>query len=318
MAAPEKQFNWRIIKHVLVLLFWFINTGVFAYYIYSQAVSFIKTEQSPVTSTSYSYEDPLNYPTITICDWSRESSFAATCPVCTFEYISCYWYNYADDTNNPVACPLTFTFFKDGQSCFEANADISKLLTAKKKGYLGSINMLFRIPINYTDPLLSAYRLGASITFREPGTLLGSIFAETNYAIPGRYNLFSIKKVVYEKLPKPQTTSIDEIPLPTTDSSTKTISYEATYSALKRVKTADMTDNDYLEQIEVAFTYEELKTTTITEIQQKDGWSLFGEVAGMAGLLLGLDILKSFRLFLMFPRLFFRQTSLGKIWEAMN
>ena len=149
-----------------------------------------------------------------------------------------------------------------------------------------------------TEIISKKVKMGFIVSFHEQGTT-PDLLSETNYALPSLDNFFMLTKVITTRL-KP---TIDNPNLNSTKwNSEKTV---------LRTYNADETS------LTISVTYNSLSTTQIEEVYTNSIEGLLGELAGMIGLLVGIDLLKMIRGFLEIPFVL-KEKSTMEFWDNFN
>jgi len=253
---------------------WFLAIGTFGYYLYVILLELLASEKTPSTNVSYALESKKPFPAVTVCNWNTEGNslgeFLAPCEFCTLQYISC-------NRNGYEACNLepTQIQFNTSQAgtfyCYQFNNDPSNPTFAFSTGYGGSYSLKFEVNVPPGDVPLA--RIGLQATFHQNGTV-PDVYDEINYALPDTDTLFAIRELENYYL-----------------NGTNTVNYEVTSSSVK-LTSFDNSPNSSIATVFVSFAYQTLNTEVVTEISTYTLTSFLGDVAGMAGLLMGLDVLK--------------------------
>ena len=175
------------------------------------------------------------------------------------------------------------------------NNDTQNLLAANATGYGGTISLFFRVPL---APVERDARFGLQVSFHEPGTV-PPVFAETNFAISKVDNYFVLTKYVTTRL-KP---TIE-------DPSLVSVRWESKLSIVKLTEVEK-------DVVVISFAYSSLNENRITEVLTSSIEGLLGEISGMVGMMMGIDVLKLLRGGLEIPYAVHHKTLRG-IWEIFN
>ncbi|EFC45670.1 predicted protein [Naegleria gruberi] len=270
-----------------------IRTGVRISEIITSIGWLIYAQTNPSTSISYIEQVPLNYPAVTICNWNAEYY----CDYCNLTLKTCTMVNDTDGTIYECPFKLSETVIEqNGQvfQCYVFNNDTSKPLAVKTTGYGGSISMYFTLPPVKSD---RDSRFGLQASFHEIGSI-PLVFAETNFAIPYVDNFFTLTKIETNRLK-----STEEYPL-------HSIHWDSRISNVQLTFKEDSI-------VVVSFAYSTLNIHQVSEIAGKTMLQLLGDLAGMLGVLLGIDILKALRGLLEIPQVI-QQKSFRPIYELFN
>ncbi|EFC39296.1 predicted protein [Naegleria gruberi] len=181
-------------------------------------------------------------------------------------------------------------------NCYVINNSTTDPFSTHKTGYMGSIQLYFTI--TRPDEDVTGARIGLQISFHEPGTD-PDLLAETNYAMPDMDNVFMLTKV-YTKRLKP---SIENPKLEETR-------WDSKYTNIEIVGNDD--DGVY-----ITIAYSSLVQNNIVEIITGTIEGLLGDIAGILGLTMGIDLLKVLRGFLDIPYSI-KDRTLKNIYDTFN
>lgn len=133
---------------------------------------------------------------------------------------------------------------------------------ATEIGYAGTISFYFRVP---PVPESRDSRFGLQISFHENGTI-PSVFSETNCAISGYDNYYSLTKVFTKRLK------------PNSEGGLHSIRWTSQLSMVELTQT----ENDI---VVISVAYSTLNLHVITEIYNDSYEGLFGQISGILGIL---------------------------------
>ncbi|EFC35520.1 predicted protein, partial [Naegleria gruberi] len=162
-------------------------------------------------------------------------------------------------------------------------------------GYAGTISFYFNVP-NVPEDRDS--RFGLQVSFHEPGTI-PKVFAETNFAISGVDNYFVLTKIVTETL-KPTIENPDLI--------------DTRWDSLLSIVELTQSDENL---VVISIAYSSLNENKITELLTSSMEGLLGQIAGIIGIFMGLDVLKMLRGALEVPYAIKKKSFRG-LWDNFN
>jgi len=289
---------------LLTLLGWLAALGVVIYYTYDAVTNYMDSVSNPTTTISFIETKPLSFPAMTICNWNTGND----CPWCELGFMGMM----SIEAGGYIELTKEQAFYaritQDDMTFYcwvfnnITNSDSALQLKASEKGYTGSLSFIMQVPKPSSDVLGAGWKkLGIQISFHETGST-PNLPSETNYAMPGVDNSFSLAKVVTTRLTatkeNPQTTSVR---------------WDPTHSVIEMI----MEDNpDYI-ITGVTVSYGTLEVNHIDEIQTLTLESLIGNIAGILGLMMGVDFLKMLRGLLDIPYAF-RDKTLVDLYETFN
>lgn len=233
---------------------------------------------------------------ITVCNWNGDFN----CSYCDLTLVGCTKVDDATGKNVDCGTSLTYvktSFLQNNQNftCYVFNNVTSNALSASTVGYGGAVSLIWSIPDIPNSPTV---RKGLQVSFHEIGTT-PNLFSETNFAITGNDNFFSLTKVITQYLKTssehPQLTTVDYLPI---------------------ISDLDVSAN-YTQNVIISFAYTSLNVEYITQIVTKDIPFLLGDIGAMIGVLTGVDLLKAFRGLWEIPYSF-REKSFRPIYENFN
>ena len=296
-------FRQKALKEVIVLCCWIAFGCIVGYYIYVSAEKLDTYDGSPGVSLTYVHEEPIFYPSVTICNWNVGDS----CSNCGLELKSCEIFapgdheNYQDVKNCefPIR-QVNLTQQGGSYICYRFNDNEKDQLVANRTGYLGTISLIFRIPIRW-DEVETMETTSVQISFHPIGQE-PDLDAEIKSARPTFDNVFTIRKVIKNEINPEKTT----------------IFWETEYSPLMRVKPANQSKNEFEELVEISFAYSGLSVKQYDESPIIEFWGFLGNVFGIVGLFLGIDLLKFLRIVLMGIRVFNNKKTGDDLFEALN
>ncbi|KAG2394052.1 hypothetical protein C9374_003816 [Naegleria lovaniensis] len=283
------------VKEAIMILSWLAAIAFCIWYIYFSAMNFHEAQNSPTTSLSLHETIPLQFPSVTVCNWNAVDP---SCDYCNITLLQATTPNNILGIIETVELPHEyFELEQNGQyfKCYGFNYNQNKPLVANYTGYGGSISLFFKAPPVPDD---RDARFGLQVTFHEIGTI-PNVFSETNFATSGVDNFYTLTKFVTKRL-KPRAENPSGIEL-RWDS---------------KLSTVQLTQNDP-SVVVISFSYDSLNENQITEILTSSLEGLFGEIAGIVGIFMGIDVLKVLRGVLEIPYAVHAK-SLRAIWENFN
>lgn len=293
-AMKKCKFPITITEAVLIIS-WLAAISFCIWYIYFSAVNFYESQHSPTTSLALLETIPLHFPSITVCNWNAVDK---DCDYCNITLL------HATTPNNVLGIIETVNLShqyleieQNGQyfKCYGFNYDNNNPLVANYTGYGGSISLFFRAP---SVPEDRDSRFGLQVTFHEIGTI-PNVFSETNFATSGVDNFYTLTKYVTKRLK------------PTIENPT---GIELRWDS--KLSTVQLTQNDP-SVVVISFSYDSLNENRITEMLTSSLEGLFGEIAGIVGIFMGIDVLKVLRGVLEIPYAIHAK-SLRAIWDNFN
>jgi len=245
----------------------------FVYYLYYIILQLRTAMSQPSTNVQYSFANTKAFPAVTICNWNTEGTpqqqgFPAPCDFCTVSFDGCV---IGGNPCNETLFPEFVTYNTSTLGifyCYQFNNLADNIINASDTGYLGSISFNFFVVKPPRDPLA---RTGLQVTFHAQGDI-PDVVNEINYAAPYNDNLFALRE-------------IDTVFLSGTDAKTWDVT-------IGQLQLSDFGNNSLLVPVTVTITYQTLATQTVTEVLTYTVFSFLGDISGMVGLLMGLDVLK--------------------------
>jgi len=288
---------------LIVLCAWLVAAGYMAFYIIKQTNSYKATQGKPTTSLKFEERIPLAFPAVTICNWNT----GALCDLCNLGFIGAF--SVADDKIATLSSDQAY-FKQISQQDMDFNCWVfnnvseSNLLNSEKTGYSGSYSFYMKVPKpTDADILAGLKKIGLQVSFHPPGTV-PDLVAETNYAMPGIDNFFMLTKIVNTRL----RVTVD-FPNLTEER------WEASHSSIKMYGLENSDKDYYLTSISV--TYATLNVNHIDEVETSTLAGLLGDIAGMLGTTMGIDVLKAVRGILDIPYIFIDR-SLVDFYNTFN
>jgi len=293
----------KLFKHIIVFVGWLFFGAAMFYYVIQVAQQYESYDGTPGVVLSYFSETPLYYPSVTICNWNTGFS----CPTCGLELLSCDWINQESTQFETCPFPVKKLIIGDDTStaftCYRLNDDTDSPLIATKTGYLGTISLSFKIPIDFANANMQ--RAGLQVSFHPIGEE-PDLIAETNYATMGRDNAFTVRKVVHKILK------------PSVNQSSVDVYWESSYSPLQSVQGLTESDTDFKSKIDISIAYNILNVKQYEEVSLIDIWQTIGQASSYINMLLGLDATKLVRTILVIPRIFLKKVTPYELWDTIN
>nr|CAG4712775.1 unnamed protein product [Naegleria fowleri] len=280
------------VGEAITFVAWIIVIGFCIWYVTKSVGQFQDAQVSPSTSLALIETVPLAYPAVTICNWNAMYD----CAYCNLTLL--YATIVVNGSVIDVDLPYEYRHIEqEGQyfSCYVFNNNSDNPLSAQATGYGGTISLAFNVP---PVPQDRDARFGLQVSFHEIGTT-PNVFAETNFAVREVDNYFVLTKYSTIHL-KPSEQFPDGV--------------ETVWaSTLSTVRLTDIRDN----VVVISFAYNTLNENKIAEIITYTLESLAGEVAGMIGMMMGIDALKMLRGILEVPYAIHQKSARG-IWDVFN
>jgi len=271
----------------IIFVMWFGAAGLFGWYF---ANVYLTLRASLAEATTSIILEPSEtgtrgFPAVTVCNWNTMGpppNNGNNCSFCEIEFVNCYQAD--DNCSAPVFASVVPKTIGSPEgaifNCYTFNGDYRSILQISEAGYDGSVSLVFDLvkPYSFTE----GARLGIQVTFHSQNITEPFVWNETNYVrafTEGSYSVVEVKTIV------------DEVTLPK-------ITYEAKASAigLAGVDLASVPSDRA--RVIVSFSYETLSQKVVRYVYTYTISSFLGDLAGMAGLLMGLDSLKVVRGFL--------------------
>jgi len=240
---------------------------------------------------------------VTVCNWNQGSE---TCEFCALELIHCIRMLSNSTTSDcePFTRYANFTSSRntDYFRCVQFNYDKDNVQMSEEVGYGSSISMLFGVPhlqVNYNVTKNTATRKnsasdlalvlaeGVQITFHL-NTDQPNVFEEYNFSPTGVNTFFMLTKTIETKLLR-------------NGQSTTTIYWKVKPSTIQLPAQLDRLSTSTEKYVAISVAYETLSTFILTDQVTYLTPNFLGDLAGMTGTMLGMDMIKLFRALLAIP-----------------
>ncbi|KAG2372952.1 hypothetical protein C9374_012982 [Naegleria lovaniensis] len=291
-SIPKNKFKIPItIPEIVTSIGWVLAIVFCIWYVVNASGEFQTSQNNPTTALSIVEKVPLELPAVTICNWNGYYE-------CDFCDLTLKTATRVVD-GNVVEFEIPYEYKEIEQNglyrCYVFNNFSDQVMTSNATGYGGVISLFFDVP---SVPQERDARFGLQVSFHEIGTI-PNVFAETNFAVANVDNYFVLTKIVTTRL-KP---SIENPNL--TDTRWESI--------LSLVELTQRDDNTVV----ISFTYNTLTEHNNAEMYTSSIEGLLGEIAGILGVMMGIDILKMLRGCLQVPYSF-KHKSIRGIWDTFN
>jgi len=188
------------ISHIILIICWLAAIGISIWFIVSVSLHYEHAFHAPVTSLSLVSHVPMDFPSVTVCNWNAERE-CSTCNI-TLDHV----YGILEDGSvGEVKIPYKVAEIDDHDllfRCYVFNYDGS-MHPATTTGYGGMYALYFNIT---KMPASALNRNGLQVSFHEVGTV-ASVFEETNFAVERVDNFFTLTKYTTNRLHAPTQSS---------------------------------------------------------------------------------------------------------------
>ncbi|KAL9646638.1 hypothetical protein ABK040_010750 [Willaertia magna] len=296
LSLVEKKTGFRLIEWI-ALLAWLGAIAVSIWYTIRTVNNYYSSQSNPTTSLSYIEEIPIAFPAITICNWNS----IIDCNYCNLTLMECTFVNpitgAIDLCNNNFVLEYRDVWYLDQQHfrCYVFNNDTNRPVFTNSTGYGGSFSLYFKVP---AVPITRDSRFGLQVTFHEIGTI-PKVFEETNFVTNRLDNFFTLTKIIEQRLKSKNN-----------ENSLTTIRWET------KLSTVQLTTNDDT-LVVISIAYNTLNVNYIVEVITSTWESVMGEIAGIVGILMGIDALKALRGILEIPYAI-GQRSVRPLYDIFN
>lgn len=285
----EKKYGYTY-GEFLVIFGWLGSIAMLGVYMWSVISGYSYLQTHPPVSVDVTSYSSLNFPKTTFCSSIPDTALSFT--GCTIPGGSC------TETLSSSKITVTQAGTVYTYQCFTFNGDGKSKYKSNQSGYGGSI--AFEFTLDDFSKINSLKRAGLYVFFNtyDEGVSVDNDHAKFNFASVGDDNFFTLSLENIKRLK----TSVEY--------RTDNTLYKAVKSSVKLINYSDGT-------VVVSVGYGKLDITTRNEFESKTWTELMGEIAGMLGVLFGLDLLKMIRVgFIIFEAVKTKQHRL--VYEALN
>ena len=276
----ERKYKYTY-GEVAIFPFWLASFGVFIAYLFFVIQQFEYLNNNPATTQAYVYKDSHDFPAVTICNIEPETSLdLGDCSYSQYfsKLANCKYNDHLSSTTLKLQ-----DFDRKSHSCFQFNNNGGSILSVESTGYNGSFSFLFSSPQS---------KSGTLVSFHEPGKTPS--FTAINVASLGMDNFFTIRKKEF----------VDS-------TGQETVYFNTTFTSLALM-------NAPSNSLIVSFAYSDLNVMRITVAESRNWIQLLGDIAGMAGVLFGLDIVKGVRAIKVLVETWDNKDNLKSLYETLN
>jgi hypothetical protein len=260
---------------------WIIAVAAFIAYVITISTTLILSQNNPTTTLVLEppRENIRTFPAVTICNWNTGGlppNHGNNCSFCQLQLTACYFADYTctaeiTDRIAPTIISSEGAIFY----CYQFNTNASDVWKAEATGYDGAVSLVFDISL--APSFETSTRLGLQVTFHSQSTE-PAVWDETNYIRAWTDGSYGIQEV-------------RTVPL----YGAEEISYEVVPSSIGLAGLDVSTVPPGQARVIVSFSYSSLDQKVIQYLYTYNISSYLGDLAGMVGLLIGLDMLKMFR-----------------------